>query len=157
MSKDKNAKGARAGFSARVNHTIEMVRVHTQQLSGHTLALNDLNAANLAMLETLIAAGVTTEEDFQRLKAKYGAKLEQASAARRDAAIAELRAEEEEEKGDDLNWKHAAEHLQDTFDNYVSIGLSGQPALHAVILPLKQRYDSGERSQDLYDAILALE
>jgi hypothetical protein len=55
------------------------------------------------------------------------------------------------------DWKTAENHLQEIEKEYARIGGSGLMALLVTIGPLRDRYDSGERTEDLYKKIMALE
>ena len=58
-------------------------------------------------------------------------------------------------------WKDAKVHLGHMDEIYLD--LSGQPRVNVefvrrvVIVPLMDRYDKGERTQELYDAMMAVE
>ena len=60
-----------------------------------------------------------------------------------------------------LDWTGAKEHLDETIKAYEAHLLDPRVnvtfALNAVLNPLKRRYDSGERTQELYDAMLKVE
>ncbi|MDE1971119.1 MAG: hypothetical protein KGI50_06130 [Patescibacteria group bacterium] len=55
------------------------------------------------------------------------------------------------------NWSIAEEHLKNVLIAYKEIGSAGLFALSVVINPLKARYECGERTQKLYDEIMAAE
>lgn len=57
----------------------------------------------------------------------------------------------------EADWIVACDHLNMVIAEYVMAGWSGQFALNATLIPLKRRYDCGERTQTLYDEIMALE
>jgi hypothetical protein len=54
-------------------------------------------------------------------------------------------------------WTEAKEHLDEIRMMYTGIGASGLLGLRLSINPLLIRYEKGERTQDLYDAIMSLE
>lgn len=54
-------------------------------------------------------------------------------------------------------WGKAIEYLNALIVEYASIGWAGRFGLDGVLIPLKKRYDSGERSKALYDAIMECE
>lgn len=56
-----------------------------------------------------------------------------------------------------LNWEEAEEHLCFIEQMYTEIGSSGYLALNTTIRPLRDRYNKGERTEELYDEIMALE
>lgn len=63
------------------------------------------------------------------------------------------------EKGnipDELNWNEAYQHISDIREAYTKIGISGIFALIDTINPLFIRYSKGERTQELFDAIMSL-
>lgn len=55
------------------------------------------------------------------------------------------------------DWEKAVNHLNWMFAEYASIGWTGQFGIQGVLIPLKKRYDAGDRSVRLYDEIMALE
>lgn len=57
----------------------------------------------------------------------------------------------------DEEWKKAIEHLDMLILMYASIGPTGMFGLAGVLSPLKKRYEEGERTKELYDAIMACE
>ena len=57
----------------------------------------------------------------------------------------------------DEQWNQAIEHLNTYIIEYASIGWPGQFGLHGVLVPLKKRFEKGERTRELYDAIMAVE
>lgn len=57
----------------------------------------------------------------------------------------------------ECRWKEAEEKLKFTEAAYAEIGRAGMPALLMVILPLRERFNSGERTDDLLQAINDLE
>ena len=56
-----------------------------------------------------------------------------------------------------LDWEMAEGHLYDTKIAYESIGFEGSFALALTINPLAKRYESGERTIELYNEILELQ
>ncbi len=52
------------------------------------------------------------------------------------------------------DWTKALEHLNFFIVEYAAAGWAGQFGLQGVLLPLKKRYDAGERTKSLYDAIM---
>lgn len=55
-----------------------------------------------------------------------------------------------------MNWKEAEEYLKECEAAYASIGRAGMLALTITIAPLRDRYNEGERTQELYDEIFAV-
>lgn len=55
------------------------------------------------------------------------------------------------------NWKEAQEHLDFLITEYRNIGFAGSFGLKLTLLPLKERLDSGERTRELYEEIMACE
>ena len=55
------------------------------------------------------------------------------------------------------DWKKAIEHLDMLIVMYACIGFAGTFGLNGVLVPLKKRYDSGERTKELYDEIMQCE
>lgn len=53
------------------------------------------------------------------------------------------------------DWKKAIDYLNMLIAEYVCNGWAGGFYLNAVIIPLKKRYDQGERTKDLYDFIMS--
>ena len=56
----------------------------------------------------------------------------------------------------ELDWDFAQTHLNETRKNYFDIGAAGVPALTAVINPLFLRFEKGERTVELHEAIISL-
>jgi len=56
-----------------------------------------------------------------------------------------------------LDWKKAEENLYNVLNLYKSIGFTGTFALSITINPLVKRFESGERTEELYDEIMELE
>lgn len=57
----------------------------------------------------------------------------------------------------DEEWDKAIDYLNMLIVEYASIGFAGRFGLDVVLIPLKKRYESGERSKALYDAIMECE
>lgn len=57
----------------------------------------------------------------------------------------------------DEQWNKAVEHLNTYIVEYASIGWAGQFGLNGILVPLKKRYDKGERTRELYDAMMEVE
>ena len=55
------------------------------------------------------------------------------------------------------DWEQAENYLDLLIKLYAAIGPAGQFGLQGVLLPLKRRFDAGERSADLYDNIMKCE
>ena len=60
-----------------------------------------------------------------------------------------------------INWEKAKEHLDEITDRYKRLvgipGVNTSLALILVMYPLAFRYDSGERTQELYNEMLEVE
>lgn len=56
-----------------------------------------------------------------------------------------------------MDWEKAKNHLNEVIANYISIGWTGQLALNYNLLPLRERYNKGERTRQLYDDIMECE
>jgi uncharacterized membrane protein len=56
-----------------------------------------------------------------------------------------------------FDWDRAFEHLQKLRELYAKLGAPGIPALNAVLNPLLLRYERGERTRELYEAMLSTE
>lgn len=54
----------------------------------------------------------------------------------------------------ELNWNEAEHYLQTCEAAYTAIGKAGLFALIYVISPLRERFNSGERTEELYEAIM---
>lgn len=54
-------------------------------------------------------------------------------------------------------WEEAKAHLDYVIKHYREIGITGTPALFVVLLPLRDRYENGERTQELYDDMMCTE
>ena len=57
----------------------------------------------------------------------------------------------------DEQWKEAYAYLKEIIIRYTETGWTGRFALDGFLLPLKKRYDSGERTVELYNEIMACE
>ena len=57
----------------------------------------------------------------------------------------------------EINWQEAEKYLEELIWDYTMIGRAGTFALNLVLLPLKRRFDYGERTQELYEKIMACE
>ena len=55
-----------------------------------------------------------------------------------------------------MDWKKAEEHLNNCESIYTGIGSAGYFALTCVLRPLRDRFNSGERTQELYDEIIKI-
>lgn len=55
------------------------------------------------------------------------------------------------------DWIVACDHLNMVIAEFVTLGMEGKHMLYETLLPLKKRYDLGERTRELYDAIMAVE
>lgn len=53
-----------------------------------------------------------------------------------------------------LDWDKAEEHLSTAESAYAEIGSAGYFALTYVIRPLRDRFNKGERTTELYDLIM---
>ena len=53
-----------------------------------------------------------------------------------------------------MEWEEAEDYLKSCEEGYASIGTAGTFALTCVIMPLRDRFNAGERSQELYDDIM---
>ena len=56
-----------------------------------------------------------------------------------------------------MDWNEAENYLNMLIAEYTAIGWPGIFGLQMTLLPLKKRFDSGERTQELYDAIMECE
>lgn len=56
-----------------------------------------------------------------------------------------------------LDWEKAESWLKEIENMYTEIGSAGYLALNCVIRPLRDRFNGGERTQELYDEIMTLE
>ena len=57
----------------------------------------------------------------------------------------------------DEKWQEAINRLHMYISEYAMIGWGGQFGLNGTLLPLKRRYDSGERTLELYNEMMAVE
>lgn len=64
---------------------------------------------------------------------------------------------QESEEDPDLDWEAAEKYLGEMIEAYEEIGRSGSMGLAMILLPLKDRLKSGERTKYLYDAIMECE
>lgn len=55
-----------------------------------------------------------------------------------------------------MNWEEAKEYLYEMEKAYKEIGFTGAFGLTLTINPLISRFEKGERTQDLYDAIMSI-
>lgn len=58
---------------------------------------------------------------------------------------------------DNDSWLPAVNYLNMMIAEYAAIGASSFIGLYTILLPLKRRYDSGERTPELYDEIMQCE
>jgi hypothetical protein len=56
-----------------------------------------------------------------------------------------------------MDWKKAALWLKEIEQMYTEIGSSGYFALTLIIRPLRDRFNKGERTQELYDETMELQ
>ena len=56
-----------------------------------------------------------------------------------------------------MDWERAEKHLAFIKRAYSEIGVSGNPALVLVIMPLEKRFAEGERTEALFSEIMELE
>lgn len=59
--------------------------------------------------------------------------------------------------GSEEEWGDAIAYLNNLIVEYVMLGATGQYALQAVLVPMKKRYDEGERTLELYEDIMNCE
>jgi hypothetical protein len=59
------------------------------------------------------------------------------------------------EGGNSVDWEKAKRHLEAAIEAY-SIIPTGRLALMITIYPLQDRYEAGERTYELYDAIMGI-
>jgi len=57
----------------------------------------------------------------------------------------------------ELNWDAAEAHLREVRKAYAEIGAAGIFGLRVVLDPLQVRYEKGERTAELYEAIFNTE
>lgn len=75
----------------------------------------------------------------------------------RDVSVITVLYGENNDKITDEQWKEAIHYLNMVIAEYASIGWTGQFGLQGVLIPLKKRFDKGERTRELYDAIMKVE
>jgi len=56
-----------------------------------------------------------------------------------------------------IDWKRTVSYLEAIEKGYTDIGSNGRLALIISVNPLRDRYNNGERTQELHDDIMALE
>jgi hypothetical protein len=56
----------------------------------------------------------------------------------------------------EMDWALAEKYLKEVEQIYTEIGSAGYLALHVTIRPLRDRYNKGERTAELYDEIMTL-
>lgn len=56
-----------------------------------------------------------------------------------------------------MDWEKAESWLKSVEQMYTEIGSVGYFTLTAIIRPLRDRFNKGDRSQELYDEIMELE
>lgn len=54
------------------------------------------------------------------------------------------------------DWEKARRVLHEKMMDYAALGISGYVAIQTLVLPLKRRYDRGERTEALYKEIMDL-
>lgn len=52
------------------------------------------------------------------------------------------------------DWTLAYDHLNHVIAEYMAMRINGAVVLQQVLMPLKRRYDMGERTRSLYDHIM---
>ena len=55
-----------------------------------------------------------------------------------------------------LDWEIAEKHLKKAEEAYTEIGSAGYFTLNYVIRPLRDRFNAGERTEELYDLIMGI-
>ena len=55
-----------------------------------------------------------------------------------------------------LDWALAEEHLNKAEEAYTKIGSAGYFTLNYVIRPLRDRFNAGERTEELYNLIMGI-
>lgn len=64
----------------------------------------------------------------------------------------------EEETTPAMDWDKAKAHLYEIITNYIALGWEkGQLTINYKLMPLRERYDRGERTRKLYDEIMGCE
>lgn len=101
-----------------------------------------------------------TRGDLQEVAAGNGLTTEEAM----DAILASIKTplailaiQEWKRQNPPPDWERAEKYLAGLMEAYLSIGAAGFPGLTLFLMPLKARLEAGERSKDLYDAIMACE
>lgn len=56
-----------------------------------------------------------------------------------------------------MDWDKAEKWLKEIEQLYTEIGTSGYFALNLIIRPLRDRFNKGERTKELYEEIMELE
>lgn len=56
-----------------------------------------------------------------------------------------------------LDWDRAIQYLDTLIEEYSALGFAGCFGLYFVLLPLRERYEEGERSELLYREIMDCE
>lgn len=99
-----------------------------------------------------------TRGDLQEVAVCHGLTEEEAIDAILDSIktpLAIMAVKAWKKKNPPLDWKAAETYLTDLISSYLSIGAAGFPGLTLFLLPLMARLEAGERSKELYDAIMA--
>ena len=73
-----------------------------------------------------------------------------------EEACPECGYDDSEEDGG-LSWSKAKKRLDQIRLEYTKVGVTGLPGLTMVINPLLVRYENGERTKELYNAMIKLE
>ncbi len=55
-----------------------------------------------------------------------------------------------------MDWNRAEEYLKECEQAYTEIGSAGYFALNTFIKPMRDRFNKGERTQELYDEIMGI-
>ncbi len=55
-----------------------------------------------------------------------------------------------------MDWERAEEHLKESEQAYTEIGSVGYFALTTFIRPMRDRFNKGERTQELHDEIMGI-
>jgi hypothetical protein len=56
-----------------------------------------------------------------------------------------------------MDWEKAKSWLKEIEQMYTEVGSAGYLALNLTIRPIRDRYNKGERTQELYDEIMELQ
>lgn len=56
-----------------------------------------------------------------------------------------------------FDWEKAENYLNTLIADYTALGWTGSFGLKVTLLPLKKRFDSGERTEELYNEIMECE